>query len=201
MTRGTRANGTKNPVGPAGKKRPSESRKFCLDDDLARAAQEAQEAYSRAERYYDRIRGLDLPSVVEDALERLESARVAMEQADAEAELASWTLRLEGIPRKEYWDERAKPEHEPTDEQRQKHMDMLEEEGQLEGLTEAQVNRLRLKVNPDTWPRWLVTRCGGLTDEESESIFGDNSPWTSEDLRIMYEAAELACQKTALLAR
>lgn len=202
-TRGTRVNGSGKAVtrSPLLKKRPTEERTFCLDDDLSRAVTEAQEAYDQAERFHDRIVRSDVSILVAQSLERLEEARLALEAAKVAADEAKWTLRLEGIPRKEYWDERSKPEHEPSDEQKAKHMAMLAEEMDLSEMTSNQVNRLGLKVNPDTWPRWLVTRCGKLSEEDAEAIFGDEAPWTNDDIQTMYQAAEIACNKTSLISR
>lgn len=210
MTSRSRGQGKDRPRKRATDKRPvTDKVPFLFDLSLAPALNEASLELQRAERALERVRSHPQPEGMSvEIWERqlaltgadVERAKTALAAAQEAVDEETFEVTLRAINSKAYF--ALAEAHPPTPEQIAAADAAAALAGLHEGKTEAELRRMKIDFNPETFPRAIVAACAvGLEEDELDAIFDPEGTWVPPDRDELFNRALAVCQRASILRR
>lgn len=184
------------------RKLPQKVLEFYLDTAVVDVYNDAVLVEQSAKRMMDFYESGTAAKASAQAIEALAVAEEALARAKEALGDELYEVLVVAIPRKEFFDLQAA--HPPTEEQIEGYAKMLEDTGELEGMTDAQIARAKKSImaNTDTFPRALAEMCcPGLDAEELDCIFDPMGPWSPEDTQLIHLTCQQVCFQASSIRR
>ncbi len=187
----------KNPKDSAalvrGKRPYTLSLRLCMDSMLTeeQAKLEVERAGLDRRMKQAQLRKLETPELA-GLVEKIDAVDTRLDELAVEIEDQTVEFVFRAIPREIY--AKMVREMPPTAEQIAEAKEIVEASGQPEAGA-------KLNVNPDTFPPALVQRAlvsPKLTVDEVNAMWGDDSPWNTLELTVLFQTAQRASQSIAL---